>query len=280
MRTIRIGFHISIAGGYARAVERAQESSCTAIQVFSRNPRRWKSPPIKKDDARNFVQGLKNAGIAPVFVHMPYLVNIASLDAALRRHSLQVIIEDLKRTDEVGSRYLIMHVGSCPHPIKGIRHMIQGINTALSTVRNDVMLLLENTPGSGNELGNKFSDILQIRENCTSPERLGLVFDTAHAFAAGYPLDSRSGINRTLQEIDATVGIENLHVIHLNDSKTARGSRHDRHEHIGKGNIGSAMRHIVNHRLLRNKPMIMETPRKSVKDDLRNLQTVLEYMVK
>lgn len=277
MSVAQIGFQISVAGGYARAVERAIESSCTTIQVFSRNPRQWKCVPIQQDDACAFMHGLKVAGISPVFVHMPYLINLASQDRNLRKRSLQMFIEDLKRTRFVGGKYLIMHVGSSPSRDRGIERMIEGINKAFRAVRNNVILLLENTPGSGRELGDTFADIQFIRENTTTPERLGLVFDTAHAYAAGYPLDTVSGVNETIQEIDATVGINNLYLLHLNDSKTICGARYDRHEHIGKGKIGPTMRHIVNHPKLRGIPIIMETPRTSVKDDLRNLKTVMRY---
>ena len=275
---MKIGFHISIAGGFKNVVKKARARSCNTIQLFSRNPRAWKSRSLDEDDIKAYHKAMKNADIKPVFIHMPYLVNLASADEVLFKKSLDSLVIELHRAALIKAHYVIMHIGSSTDEIQGIGSMIRGINQALNRALNNIILLLENTPKSGNEIGYNFTQINNILTGIEQRQRIGVAFDTAHAFAAGYPLNTKKGVAQTIKELASTIGIDKLHLIHYNDSKTSCGSRHDRHWHIGKGNIGKGMAYIINHRLLRAKPFILETPRKNLQDDLKNLAMVNKYL--
>jgi deoxyribonuclease-4 len=275
---MKFGFHISVAGGFGKAPQRAVERHCDTIQIFSRNPRQWKFKPLDKNDVNEFKKGLQAASIFPVFVHMPYLINLASSNTELYQRSVTSLIIDLKRTNDLGAHFLIMHIGSSDNISKALKQTIKGINQALNKVKNKVVLLLENTPGQGNEYGYKFEHIHAIFKEVNEQVRIGSVLDTAHAFAAGYDLHTKKGVDSTLKVFYIYIGLYKLFVVHLNDSKTECGSRKDRHWHIGKGKIGKGMRFILNHALLEDKCFIMETPRMNVDDDLKNLQAVKLFL--
>jgi deoxyribonuclease-4 len=277
---MKIGFHISYRGGFAHVVPRALERNCTTIQIFTRNPRRWDHPDLDLKDAALFRNALIASDISPVFVHMPYIVNCASHDESLYERSIQSLCTELRRSELLGARYVIMHAGSAKDKNEGIARYIRAVNTALNMVVNEVVLLIENTPGSGNEFGDMFDELGTIVSRSAYPDRMGVVLDTAHAFAAGYDLHTKQGVYASIRDLDTKVGIDRVHAIHFNDSKTDQGSRYDRHEDIGKGTIGTGMQHIITHPLLRSKPFIMETPRMDLHDDLRNLRTVQEYLKK
>jgi deoxyribonuclease-4 len=277
---MRIGFHISIAGGFRQVVQRARDRQCETIQLFLRNPRGWKYKPLDQDDVVIFKQEVQRERISPVFVHMPYLPNLASPDKRLFERSVDSMIEDLKRSEKIGAQFLIMHVGSSKNKKEGMRRMIRGINRALARVKNKVKLILENTAGSGNELGYTFKQIKEIIAGTDQEKRMGMVFDTAHGFEAGYDMRTKEGVNKTIEECDRLLGLDRLYLIHLNDSRTKLGSRKDRHWHIGKGEIGDGMKYILNHPALQEKPFIMETPRTSVNDDLMNMKMVKKFMHK
>ena len=273
---MRFGFHISIAGGFSKVVKRAEELNCRTIQVFTRNPRGWDSPPLDRKEVEKFKQDIKISKIHPLFVHLPYLPNLAS--PKFYKNSLDVVIEDLKRTQILGGNFLILHLG---HRLENtgeqaLRSLGQGINEALSKVENRVSLLLENSAGQGTEIGSNFSQIRQIIEKIGNKERVGVCLDTAHLFESGYDISQKRGLEETLKEFADFIGLERLSLLHLNDSKTPLGSGKDRHGHIGEGYIGrEGFRNIVNHPLLKNLPGIMETPRKSESDDPRNMRTMI-----
>jgi deoxyribonuclease-4 len=275
---MRLGFHISIAGGFKQVVERAQKRQCETIQLFSRNPRGWKYKPLDEDDIVVFKREVQRERISPVFVHMPYLPNLASADSSLFERSVDSLIEDLKRSEKIDARFLIMHVGSSENEEKGIRRMADGINRAFSRAKNKVILILENTAGSGNELGYTFRQIKEIIDGVDQEKRMGVVFDTAHGFEAGYDMRTEEGVNTTIEECDRFIGLDRLYLIHLNDSKTTLGSRKDRHWHIAKGEIGNGMKYILHHPALQEKPFIMETPRDDLKEDLMNMRMVKKLL--
>ncbi|MBN2620872.1 deoxyribonuclease IV [candidate division WOR-3 bacterium] len=274
---MNIGFHISTAGGFKNVIPRAQERQCTTIQVFSRNPRRWEYKELDQKDIETFKKLRAHAHIDPVFIHMPYIVNLGSLSKDLYARSIDSLRVELERSDQLNAQYVIVHAGSSDDTNAGITRMMRGIDQALNAVRNKVVILIENTSGSGREFGFEFAHLGTIVRGCTH-RRVGIVLDTAHAFAAGYGLDTRDGINSMVDEIEHVLGMHHVHLIHFNDSKTACGSRSDRHEHVGKGRIGNGMKYMLNHPLLRPKPFIMETPRMNINDDLKNLKTVQRYM--
>jgi len=275
---VKFGFHISIAGGFRFVVERAKIRGCETIQFFSRNPRGWHYNALDEEDIILFKNAVKREGISPIFIHLPYLPNLASSKSQLFKLSVESLVEDLKRSALLEANFLIMHVGSAEEKDKGLVQMAEGINEALVEVKNDCILLLENTAGSGNELGATFEQIRKIIDKIENKSRIGVVFDTAHAFEAGYDLRTETQVHETMIEFDNLIGLSKLFLIHFNDSKTKIGSHSDRHWHISKGEIGKGMGYILRNSLLQNKPFIMETPRTNLKEDLTNMKTVRQLL--
>lgn len=272
---MKFGFHISISGGFSKVAGRAKAKGCETIQVFSRNPRGWNYTPLDPNKVRQFKEDTKISKISPVIVHMPYLPNLGSIKQDLWERSIVSLKEELKRAETLGASFVVMHVGSRGEVDKkvAIERVITGINKALNSVKNSVILLLENTAGQGSEMGYRFEEMRKIIDGVSDSSHIGVCLDTAHAFEAGYDLKSR--LDAVIDEFDKIIGIERLKVLHLNDSKTPLGSHKDRHWHIGEGEIGlDAFRNIVNHPLLKDLPGIMETPCKTDEDDLRNMRVI------
>jgi len=274
---MRFGFHISIAGGFSRIVERAEARGCETIQFFSRNPRGWEYSPLNKKEVEAFRSSIQSSDLSPIFLHMPYLPNIASSKSKFYKRSIRSVATDLQRAEHLGAHYLIIHIG---HRLEtsedqAIEAVSQGIDQAFEKVKNGVILLMENTAGQGSEIGHTFDQIKKIIDGVSAHERVGVCLDTAHSFGAGYDLSNKDGIERTLEAFDQTLGLKRLHLLHLNDSKTALGSRKDRHWHIGEGQIGrEGFRYLVNHPSLNHLPGIMETPRKDTVEDLKNMKVI------
>ena len=274
---MRFGFHISIAGGFSKVVERAKVRSCETIQFFSRNPRGWRYDPLNKKEVEDFRSSVKSSDLFPIFLHLPYLPNIASRESKFYDRSIDSIVEDLKRAEEVGAQYLIIHIGhrlesSENQAVDAVSH---GMDQAFERVKNTVILLLENTAGQGTEIGYNFEQLRRIIDGVHEKERVGICLDTAHSFEAGYDLSGKDGIERTLESFDRTIGLKRLHLLHLNDSKTPLGSRKDRHWHIGEGYVGrEGFRSLINHPQLKGLPGIMETPRKDTVEDLKNMKVI------
>jgi len=276
---MRFGFHISIAGGFSKVVARAHVRGCETIQFFSRNPRGWKYSPLNKNkkEVEEFRSSIQSSALFPVFLHMPYLPNIASLKSKFYKRSIHSIATDLQRAEQLGAHYLIIHIGHRMESSEdeAMEAVSQGIDQAFEKVKNGVILLMENTAGQGTEIGYTFDQIKKIVEGVHDHQRMGVCLDTAHSFEAGYDLSNEDGIERTLENFDQTIGLKRLHLLHLNDSKTSLGSRKDRHWHIGEGYIGrEGFRYLVNHPLLRHLPGIMETPRKDTVEDLKNMEVI------
>jgi len=279
---LRFGFHISIARGFSKVAEIAQKAGCETIQLFSRNPRGWKYRGLNLDEAEQFKVQCASSDIFPCFLHLPYLPNLAAAKRELYLKSINSLCEDLRRAETLGIPFLIVHVGNRVSlgEEEAIRKVVGGINQSLERVSNRVSILLENTAGQGTELGFHFSQLGEILHGVKNKKRIGICLDTAHAFAAGYNLSTKKGLDETLKEFDRLIGLKYLHLLHLNDSKTPLASRSDRHWHIGKGHIGlKGFRNIVNHPLLTHLPGIMETPRKDQEDDARNMK-VMRSLIK
>jgi deoxyribonuclease-4 len=274
---MRFGFHISIAEGFSNVAERARVRGCETVQLFSRNPRGWKYAPLDKEDAEEFRSSIKASGLFPVFLHLPYLPNLASQQSRFYSRSVNAVAIDLKRAEQLEAPYLIIHIG---HRLESsedeaIEAVSQGINQAFDEVKNSVVLLMENTAGQGTEIGYSFEQINKIIEKVQENQRIGVCLDTAHSFEAGYDLSKKDGIERTLESFDKVIGLKRLYLFHLNDSKTPLGSRKDRHWHIGEGYIGlEGFRYLVNHPSLKHLPGIMETPRKDTVEDLKNMKVI------
>ena len=274
---MRFGFHISIAGGFSKVVERARKRGCETIQFFSRNPRGWKYKSLDQEDMEKFRSTLKSSDLFPVFLHMPYLSNIASPESRYHALSIDSMATELERAEQLKAQYVIVHIGhrmESPEA-NAIEAVSQGINEALERATNSVVILLENTAGQGSEIGSTFGQIAAIIDRVEDQRRIGVCLDTAHSFEAGYDLSNQDGIERTLESFDRLIGLKRLYLLHLNDSKTVLGSRRDRHWHIGKGRIGlEGFRSLINHPSLKHLPGIMETPRKDTVEDLRNMKVV------
>jgi deoxyribonuclease-4 len=274
---MRFGFHISIAGGFSKVVERAKVRGCETIQFFSRNPRGWKCDPLDEADIKKFQEASRHSDLSPIFLHLPYLPNIAYRESKFYKRSIDSIAIDLKRAEQLKASYLIIHIGHrmTSSEDEAIGAVIDGIHQALERAKNSVILLLENTAGQGTEIGYRFEQIKKIINGINEKKRIGVCLDTAHSFEAGYDLSNKEGIDRTLESFDQTIGLKQLHLLHLNDSKTPLGSKKDRHWHIGEGLIGlEGFRYLVNHPLLRHLPGIMETPRKDTVEDLKNMRVI------
>lgn len=274
---MRLGFHISISGGLSRVVERALNLGCETIQFFSRNPRAWKESLVTSKEIEKFQKILQLTNITPIFLHAPYLLNLASPDKDQAARSLNFLCEELKQAHRIGAQYVVVHFGSRIHTKeqKAITQVAKNINSSFRRVKNSVQLLIENTAGQGTEIGYKIYQFGELLKRVDNDQRIGVCFDTAHAFAAGYNLATHSGLQQMIEEFDRIVGLEKLKLLHLNDSRFTLGSRKDRHWHIGKGEIGcEGFANIVNHPLLRHLPGIIETPRKNDSDDLKNIKLI------
>ena len=274
---MRLGFHISIAGGLPQVILRALKNRCEVIQIFSRNPRSWKNSSLNPEGIKSFQRALSQTSISPVFLHTPYLLNLASPKEELYTRSINYLREELQRAHRLGAQFVIVHVGNRLNikEEKALERVSRAINLTLDKVRNSVQLLLENTAGQGTEIGYKFSQLQSILNQLEDKKRIGICLDIAHAFEAGYDLSNSKGLDQMLEEFDTLIGLSKLKVLHLNDSRTRFGSRVDRHWHIGEGEIGlSAFRNIVNHPALSHLPGIMETPRKTDADDMRNMEVM------
>ena len=246
---VNVGVHVSISGSLDLAVDRAKDAGCDVFQMFSRNPRGWAVQPPTDEVCNKFRAKVKTTGILPVD-HMPYLPNLASPKNEIYEKSVQALTTELDRCGVLGIPFLVTHLGH--HLGDGIAggraRVIRAINMALGASDNHVMLLLENTAGEKNSVGSSFEHIHGIIEGLDKQERVGVCFDTCHAFAAGYELRTDEGIADTLAQFDELVGIRNLKVVHLNDTKGDKGSGLDRHEHIGMGFIGEdGFRRILHH---------------------------------
>jgi deoxyribonuclease-4 len=274
---MRLGFHISIAGGLSRVVPRALRLGCETIQFFSRNPRAWRDSLVPRDEIERFKEALAKTDIFPVFLHTPYLLNLASQDQDLYARSISYLGDELEQAARMGASFVIVHSGNKlkSEEKEALKRVAQAINSAFAKANNSVQLLLENTAGQGTEIGYKLSHFQEIITQVEDRDRVGICLDTAHAFTAGYDLAAAQGLDHMVEEFDALLGLAKLKALHLNDSKAPFGSKKDRHWHIGKGDIGrSGFSKIINHPKLAHLPGIMETPRKTDADDRRNMKVM------
>ncbi len=259
-----LGAHISIAGGLERAIERGESLECRAIQIFSKNQRQWKSPPLNEETAGRFRTALRSSSITVVLVHDSYLINLAHPDPQLRQRSLEAFIDEIDRAELLGIDFLVFHPGSHLEDgeKRGIERVCESLNRALERNKQGrVGLLVETTAGQGSNLGCNFEQISRILSGLENQNRMGVCFDTAHVFESGYPLRTREDYESTLQEFDQLIGLGRLKAFHLNDSKTDHASRRDRHENIGEGEIGAEFFSLlVNDVRFYGHPMILETP--------------------
>lgn len=260
-----LGAHLSIAGGYYKAVEAAAALGMETCQLFTKNNNQWRAKPLSEDDVRRFQEALARTGVRRPCAHTSYLINIASPDDALWRKSLEALVEELERAEALGLDGVVMHPGSCVNTTEaqGLANIVTAIDEAhRRTAGFRTRLWLETTAGQGSCLGHRFEHLADILERVRESERLGICVDSCHVFAAGYPLQTASDYATTMREFDDRIGLERLRAFHLNDSKKPLGSRVDRHEHIGDGCLGlEPFRHILNDPRFADRPMYLETPK-------------------
>ncbi|HAG07776.1 MAG: putative endonuclease 4 [Clostridia bacterium 62_21] len=274
-----LGAHMSIAGGMDKAILRGQSIGCETIQVFTKSSNRWRAKPLVSEEIARFKQAREESGINPVFGHTSYLINLGSPDEDLWQKSVDSFLVEMERCAALGLPYLVMHPGAHMGAGEdvGLRRIGRALDEILArTEGSGVIILLETTAGQGSNIGYRFEHLARLIEESAYPDRLGVCFDTCHAFAAGYDLRTPEAFHRTFEEFDALIGIDRLKAIHLNDSRGDLGSRIDRHEHIGLGKLGlEPFRLLLNDPRFRNLPMVLETPKgPDMKEDVMNLATL------
>ena len=274
-----LGTHVSGAGKIYQALDIAHDLGCDTMQIFSRSPQSWRNgSQITPEDIKEFIIRRKKHKINPVFIHISYLINLASPDLRLYYGSIQAYIEDMQEAGKLGADYIVTHMGSHKETSEdaGIKRLIEALNKILEQTKDSkVRILLENTSGSGSWLGYRFYHQHKIIKGIKEKSRVGLCLDTAHAYLAGYNLSTKAGLDKMIDEIDQMVGTKLIKLIHLNDAAGELGCHHDRHDHIGLGHIGMAgMKRIINHPKLKNIPMILETPKTTQNSDKENLALV------
>jgi deoxyribonuclease IV len=270
---------MSIRGGLSMAIERARSIRCTAMQIFVKNNIQWFARPLTREEIRAFLNHVQRGELLSVFGHANYLINLAATNPLFHTNSIQALAEELVRADQLELPFLVLHPGA--HLRAGEEAGLEKIVGSLDEVFRKIpkvrtKIALEITAGQGSCIGHRFEHLAHIIANVREPERLCVCLDTAHLFAAGYEIGSGPGVKKTFREFDRVIGRRRLVAIHVNDSKTDRGSRVDRHEHIGKGRIGlDAFRFIMRSPRFRKIPKVLETPKgKDLAEDVINLKTL------
>lgn len=259
------GAHMSIAGGYHKAILAAQDHDCSTVQLFTKNNNQWKAKELTDEDVKLFRQTLRHSKLKYPTAHDSYLINLASPDDQLYRKSIDAFVIEMQRAERLGLKYLVMHPGASLD--SGEKQGLERVARALDEVHQicagyRVQVLLETTAGQGSCLGHRFEHLAEILSRIAAPERVGVCLDTCHVFAAGYALSPEKEYRATFRDFNRTIGLKKLKCFHVNDSKKERGSRVDRHAHIGQGHLGlEPFRLLVNDPRFRNKPMILETPK-------------------
>jgi deoxyribonuclease IV len=260
---LRIGAHMSVAGGVSKAVDRAVLHGCEALQIFSRNANQWRAAPLDPGEVRRFRARVDETGIRPVVSHASYLINLATTAPELRALSIATLGDELDRAHTLGLLGVVVHPGTCTAGTEadGLRLIADAVRTLLTASRRrKTMVLLEHTAGQGRTLGHRFEHLAAILEHLNGAPRVGVCLDTCHLVASGYDMISEQGYADTFAAFDRLVGFDRLRVVHANDSKRPCGSRVDRHEHIGRGVLGlEPFRQILHDERFAGLPMLIET---------------------
>jgi len=280
-----LGAHMSIAGGYYKAVEAAAKLKLDCVQIFTKNNNQWRAKPIIDEEARRFKQRLEDLKVSHPLSHTSYLINLASPDRELRKKSIDAMVVELQRAEQLGIPAVVLHPGSytASSEEQGLKAIVQSLDEVFGQTRElRCQCLLENTAGQGTNLGWRFEQLATLLDGVNDSDRLGVCFDTCHALAAGYSIENEKGYRSTMREFNRLVGVERIEAIHLNDSKRELGSRVDRHEHIGQGHIGlDGFRSLLNDRRFHKTPMYLETPKGDCDGepwDEVNLRTLRELL--
>lgn len=271
---------MSIAGGIEKSLLRGYDLGCNTIQIFTKSSRGWRERQFEESEIGTFHETKKKTSINPVISHCSYLINLASPESEIYRKSINSMLCEIERCELLGIAYLVMHPGSHKGygELSGIERIADAINILHQKTKGfRVKILLETTAGQGTNLGYRFEQIAEMIEKVEEKSRIGFCLDTCHVFAAGYELRTKDSYRKIFKDIEETIGMERLMVIHLNDSRSDCGSRVDRHEHIGQGLIGEKpFRWIMNDERFKNIPKIIETPKVGSKDR-DNLQLLKSF---
>jgi deoxyribonuclease-4 len=278
---MKFGAHISTAKPFSEAVNRAAEIGCECMQIFANPPQRWNPIPIPEDEIGKFIELNKKANINPVIVHGIYLLNLASSNTYFFKQSIVSLVDDMKKAAKLGALGVNFHVGSTKGAeMKDVMHKVEdAVRQILAQSPKGPYLIIENSAGAGNIIGDTIEEIAEIL-NAVKSDRLRVLIDTAHAFETGndsYDFSCEACVDDFLDKFDQLIGLDKLVGFHLNDSKTAFGSKRDRHADIGKGHIGlEGLKHLINSPLLKDKFGILETPQDEIswKDQIELLKQI------
>jgi deoxyribonuclease IV len=284
--TFKIGFHVSIAGGIQNSVANAVNVGCTAFQIFTRNPRGWAERELSETEIEGFKSNLKKSGIQTdcIAVNMPFLANLSGPDGEMYQKSVNSLTNELIRSSELGIKYLITDLGSDRGYGKenGTKQLIKSLEKAIDNYKSayskklGVTILLQNGWGFINTMGSNLAELKAIMNRLPN-KGYGVCLDTCHAFISGYDIRTADGCDIFIESLEKIIALDTLKFIHLNDSKTEIGSHVDRHEHIGLGEIGvEGLKTIINHKSLRDLPMVMQTPLDSIRNHSEELEVVLK----
>src|SRR6202789_2056908 len=276
----RIGIHLGTAGGASNAVERAREIGANTFQIFSSSPRMWRVPKVDPKQAARMKELRASLDVGPLVIHTSYLVNVCSQSQETREKSVAAFRGEIERALDFGAEYLVLHPGSWKGLTRdeGLRLAAESITRAIDGLAwqgTGFHIVIENTAGAEFSLGGSFEQVAELvaRLNATAP--VGVCLDTCHTHVAGYDLVSEEGYEETIRQVEVTIGLETVRVWHCNDAKAERGSKLDRHEHIGHGKLGSEVfRALLNDRRVQHAAFIAETPFDHPGDDLRNVETL------
>jgi len=281
----QIGAHMSIAGGYYKAVEAAAEVDMNVVQLFCKNNNQWRAKTITDKDVALFQEALAKHNVGAPLCHASYLINLASPKPELWEKSVEGLKIEMLRCEQLGIPNLVFHPGAHMEATleEGIERIVKAIDQLHKQLPDcTVTLLLETTAGQGSSIGHKFEHLQAILEGVQDGERVAVCLDTCHIFAAGYPISEEKDFKATFKDFNKLIGFDKLRAIHLNDSKKDLGSRVDRHDHIGEGKIGAeAFRHMLNDRRFKKIPMYLETPKgeeDGVLNDAKNLALLRSLM--
>ncbi len=264
MSTNLLGVHCSISGGVDKAFDEAGRLQLNCFQIFTKNQRQWREKQFTDDEVARFRKRWSDSPVEVVFSHASYLINLAESDPAKHRRAVEALAGELRRCAQLGLPFTVLHPGFARDGDRpaALRRIAEGLRTAFQLTDGlQAAVLLENMAGQGSSIGSDFSEIAEVMHRVGDEARLGFCFDTCHAFAAGHDIRTREGIERVLDAVDRTIGLDRMRAVHLNDSKGTLGSRLDRHWHIGEGQIGETpFRFLVNQ--FPRLPKVIETPKK------------------
>lgn len=274
--TLKLGIHLNIQKPLTKIIDEALTIGCTTFQIFTRNPRGWKPTELNPEEAQQFKTRLEKTQLPPVSAHMPYLPNLAAVGEFYEK-SVESLTTELTRCSQLGITYIVTHLGSHQGQgyTSGLNQITKAINKALIDAQPGAMLLLENTAGTTHSMGSSFEELKRILDGVNDPKRVGICLDTCHAYAAGYDLGNIAAVNSVFSRFDGVIDLDQLRVIHLNDSKEGFRSKVDRHARIGEGYIGEAgIRALLSHPKVRTTPLILETPAETREQELKEIEQV------